>query len=358
MKKMPDDASGPRRHTRAAIETWMAGVFRATGMPDGDSKLVAQLMAEADLFGGDGHGIIRIPNYVKRLQGGGYNPRPNIRIVRERGGMAIVDGDDGMGHLVMHFATQEAIRRAKEHGIAWVGSRNSNHAGAAHVYARMPMAHDMIGLYAAVGSANHFPPWGGTELLLSTNPIAIALPTDKEPPVVLDMATTVSSMGKIKQAEIRGEKLPEGWVIDRDGNPITDPKEAHHGFLLPIGGPKGYGLCFALGALAGTLNGAAFGRNVVDFNADATSKTNTGQFICALSIDAFMDVMEYRREMDDLVRQMKSSPKLNGVDEIRLPGERSWHTHIERQKTGIPVPPALQRQLDDVADRLGVGRLG
>src|SRR6202034_1341719 len=221
------------------------------GLPEADAATVAGLMVEADLQGSDGHGVIRLPQYQKRLQMGGVNPRPNIRVVAERPAMAIVDGDNGMGHLVMSFATSLAIEKARTQGVAWVGARGSNHAGPASLYARMPIQHDMIGMYFAVGNANHLPPWGGLDMLLSTNPIAAAIPAGEEKPIVLDMATTVAAYGKVKTKALRGETMPIGWMIDRLGKPLTDPKRAHEGMLLPLGGIeagyKGYGLALIIG---------------------------------------------------------------------------------------------------------------
>jgi LDH2 family malate/lactate/ureidoglycolate dehydrogenase len=221
----------------------------------------------------------------------------------------------------------------------------------------MPLKRDMIGLYVAVGSSNHLPPWGGTELLLSTNPIAVAIPSGQKPPIVLDMATTVAAYGKVKTKLLRGEMMPEGWMIDRMGNPLTDPKRAKEGFLLPIGGPKGYGLSLVFGILAGTLNGAAFGRNVVDFNADKKAVTNTGQFVIALDIAAFADVDEFKRDIDDIWAQMKSSDLLPGFDEIRLPGERLARTKEDYTANGIPIQETLAARLDELAASLGVAAL-
>jgi L-2-hydroxycarboxylate dehydrogenase (NAD+) len=222
------------------------------------------------------------------------------------------------------------MEKAATTGVAWVGARHSNHAGPASLYATMPLKKDMIGLYIAVGSANHLPPWGGTEMLLSTNPIAVAVPSGQNVPIVLDMATTVAAYGKVKTAAQRGEAMPEGWMIDREGNPLTDPKRASEGFLLPIGGPKGYGLALIFGILAGTLNGAAFGRDVVDFNADSTSLTNTGHVIIALDIKAFADPDQFKAGIDRIWDQLKSSPRLPGVSDIRLPGERLASCNIRK----------------------------
>ncbi len=241
-------------------------------------------MADADLQGSDGHGVIRLPQYIKRIRAGGINKQPNIRIVHERAAMAVVDGDNGMGHLVVSRAVDIAIEKARTAGVAWVSTRYSNHAGPASLYARRPLEHDMLGLYFAVGNANHLPPWGGMDMLLSTNPIAAGIPTGDEPPVVLDMATTVAAYGKVKAKAKRGEQMPAGWMIDRQGQPLLDPKRAGEGFLLPIGEHKGYGLALIVGLLAGTLGGAAMGRDVIDFNADHVSVTNTGQAILVIDL--------------------------------------------------------------------------
>lgn len=343
--------------TISELRVFIARVLQSVGLPESDSDRVAELMAEADARGADGHGVFRLPQYVKRIQSGGINTRPNIRVIREQAATALVDGDNAMGHLVMSRAAEIAIEKARNAGVAWVGARNSNHAGPAMLYARMPLAHDMIGIYIAVGSANHLPPWGGTAMLLSTNPIAIGVPGLRKPAMVLDMATTNAAYGKVKIKAQRNEPMPEGWMMDRQGQPLTDPKRASEGFLLPIGGPKGYGLALMFGVLAGTLNGAAFGKDVVDFNADSASLTNTGHAIIAVNIAAFADVQAFKEQADAVWDQMKSSPKLPGFDEIRLPGERSTGIYDDRVAHGIPVSRELRSSLDELADRLRVGRL-
>lgn len=346
-----------KRVSHSDLQAFITRAFEACGLPAADAARAGSLMAEADLIGADGHGVFRLPQYVERIQAGGMNTRPDIRIARERTGMALVDGDNALGHLVMSRAAEIAMDKAASTGVAWVGAFNSNHAGPASLYACMPLKRDMIGLYVAVGSANHLPPWGGTEMLLSTNPIAVAVPSGQNPPIVLDMATTVAAYGKVKTKLLRGEMMPEGWMIDRMGNPLTDPKRANEGFLMPIGGPKGYGLSLIFGLLAGTLNGAAFGRDVVDFNADKKAFTNTGHFVIALDIAAFADVDAFKRDVDEIWAQMKSSDRLPGFDEIRLPGERLARTRDDYTANGIPIPEALAAKLDEVAASLGVAAL-
>lgn len=328
--------------------------FIAVNFPDSHAGKCAELMSRADLMGQDGHGVFRLPQYIKRINNGGLNTNPNIQTITERTAMALVDGDNGMGHLVMRHATELAMDKAATTGIAWVGARFSNHAGPASLYAMMPVEKDMIGIYVAVGSANHLPPWGGTEMLLSTNPIAVAIPAAKHPPIVLDMATTVAAYGKVKTAAQRGEQMPEGWMIDREGNPLTDPSKASEGFLLPIGGPKGYGLSLVFGILAGTLNGAHFGREVIDFNADSKSVTNTGHFVIALDIKAFADPGQFKAGIDLVWEEMKSSPTLPGVDEIRVPGERLASVTKRNSENGIPVSGSLQASLSSLARQLNV----
>ena len=301
--------------------------------------------------------MIRLAPYIKRIKAGGINLQPEIRVIEERAATALIDGDNAMGHLVMARAAQLAAAKARTAGIGWVGSRLSNHAGPASLYARMALPQDMIGLYFAVGNANHLPPWGGLDMLLSTNPIAVAVPAGDEPPVVLDMATTVAAYGKVKAKAQRGEMMPEGWMIDRQGQPLLDPKRADEGFLLPIGGYKGYGLSLIVGLLAGTLNGAAMGRDVLDFNHDFETTTNTGQAIAMIDLAAFGDVAAFKQRVDTVVRDLRASERMPHVDRIWLPGEQSHAKRLAYARDGIPVGPALRRALDAVAVEIGIAPL-
>jgi LDH2 family malate/lactate/ureidoglycolate dehydrogenase len=269
--------------------------------------------------------------------------------------MALVNGDNGMGHLVMQRAADTAIALAKENGVAWVGARRSNHAGAAGVYASMTLPHDMIGIYAVVANANHMPVWGAAESLLSTNPIAFAVPAGSEPPVVLDIATTVVSYGTVKAYKLQGKPMPEGWMIDaKDGKPVTDSAKSAEGLLMPIGGHKGSGLALVLGLLAGVLNGAAFGREVVDFNADDESACNTGHFIIALDVSRFLPIAIFKSEIDRHLRDLKSSPVLPGFDSIRLPGQQRQARRAERARDGVPVLTEVVELLDKLAAELKI----
>ena len=347
MSETATSVPSPPRVGITELQKFITRALTSAGIPTDDAAQVASLMAESDARGGDAHGIFRLQQYVKQIQSGGINARPNIRILSDRAGTALIDGDNALGHLVMKRAAELAIEKARHCGIGWVGTRHSNHAGPAQLYARMAAEKDMIGLYFCVGNANLLPPWGGTEVLLSTNPISIAVPALKHPSIVLDMATTNTAFGK----------MPEGWMIDRQGQPLTDAKRASEGFLVPVGGPKGYGLALMFGLLAGTLNGAAFGRDVVNYTVDSKTPSNTGQAIMALDIATFADVETFKQNVDELWDVMKSSPTLPGVDEVRLPGERSEQLYRERMENGVPLAAELRKVLDELADRLGIERL-
>jgi LDH2 family malate/lactate/ureidoglycolate dehydrogenase len=233
----------------------------------------------------------------------------------------------------------------------------SNHAGPAALYVTMPLKHDMIGLYFAVGSSNHLPAWGSSETLLGTNPMAFAVPAQDEPAIVLDMSPTVVAFGKVRLAAQCGEQMPVGWMIGKDGKPLTDPKRMDEGHLLPIGDYKGSGLSLIVGLLAGALNRAALGRDVIDFTKEISSATNTGQAIAAISIDAFLPATDFKRYVDQVIRDIRNSQKLPGVERIWLPGEQS-HTKLQdRRAHGVPVPKSLRDNLDAVARDLNVAPL-
>ena len=350
--------SGATRIPAHTIVAFIRDALLKVDLPDGDAAKTAELMVAADLAGADAHGVFRLPQYVKRTKAGGINPRPKIEVTKTAPATAMVDGDNGMGHLVMARAADTAISLAKETGVAWVGARRSNHAGAAGVYAELALQHDMVGIYAVVANANHMPVWGGAENLLGTNPVAFAIPAGEEPPVVLDIATTVVSYGTVKAYKMQGKPMPEGWMINpKDGTPLTDSARSAEGLLLPIGGYKGSGLALVLGLLAGTLNGAAFGRDVIDFNYNDTDACDTGHFFIALDVSRFIPIDVFKREIDRQLHELRQSKRLPGVDAIRLPGEQRAQRRDDRQYYGVPIVEEVMVQLDRLAAELGVAKL-
>jgi LDH2 family malate/lactate/ureidoglycolate dehydrogenase len=348
-------AESTRRIPAGAIRSFMTDAFRACGLPEVDAVTVAGAMLDADLSGSDAHGIFRLPGYVRTLKSGHINPRASIRVLERSPATALVDGDNGMGHLVMTYAANLAVEIAREAGMAWVGVRRSNHSGAGSTYAAIPLAHGMGGIYSVVASANHMAMWGGAETLLGTNPVAVAIPAGEEAPVVLDIATSVASNGAIRTYANEGRPMPEGWVISReDGQPITDGRRLAEGIFVPVGEYKGSGLALVLGLLGGPLNRAAFGRDVKDTAADQARETNTGHFVIALDVSRFLPLAAFTAEIDRHVRDLASSQRLPGVDEIRIPGQGRLARRADREQNGVPLSETLLKQLADVAKSLTI----
>ena len=351
-------AAAPRVPASVLIG-FIADALGTCGLPAADARRVGELMVEADLTGADAHGVFRLPQYVRRLRQGGMNPAPRIAVSRRAPAVAVVEGDDAMGHLVMDRAAETAVEIAREAGVAWVGARASNHAGSGAVYAALPLRAGMVGIYTVVASANHMAPWGGSDSLLGTNPLAVAVPMGNRDPVVLDMATTVVSYGTVKNNALLGQPMPEGWMVDRaTGEPLTDPARSAEGVLLPIGGYKGSGLALVLGLLAGPLNRAAFGRDVVDFNADERTETRTGHVLIALDVARFLDPAAFHAEVARHLDDLRGSARLPGVERIRLPGDMRAARRRDRAANGVPISTQLAVRLDALAAEIGVPPLG
>ncbi|MGH9213300.1 MAG: Ldh family oxidoreductase [Acidimicrobiales bacterium] len=335
------------------LVAFASALFEAVGVVPDHAAITSQRLVEADLRGRTGHGLIRVGSYVERIEAGGVKVRPDIRVVHETPVSAQVDADNGLGQVAMTIATEVAIAKATETGLAWVGTVHSNHAGAAGLYPAMAARRGLIGLYVAVANGNAMPPWGGSDRLLGTNPIAVGIPADGQPPFLLDIATTVVSHGSIKTTAMAGEEMPKGWVVDATGRPITDPTRARDGFLAPIGGYKGSGLNIAIGLLAGVLNGAAFGRSVVEHVADLETPTNTGQALLVMRPDLFMPATEALSSITRHLDELRRSGSAGGVP-LRLPGDRAAELEAENRARGIPIPDPLCESLVALAARLGV----
>jgi L-2-hydroxycarboxylate dehydrogenase (NAD+) len=349
------ETENTRRYAAATLRGFLIEVLRACGLSETDAATVAWGMLEADLTGSDAHGVFRLAGYVRQLKRGAFNPRPSITVIERAAATALIDGDQGMGHVVMSYAARLAIELARASGVGWVGAKRSNHAGAGAIYAAIPVEHDMVGIYGAASSINHMAPWGGTEPLLGTNPIAVAIPAGREPPVILDIATSLASNGAIRTHELEGRPMPEGWVQSRqDGSPITDPRRINEGTYLPMAGYKGSGLSLVIGLLAGPLNRAAFGRDVRDFTAPPGGDLNVGQFVVALDVARFLPPDVFKAEVDRHIRDLNASRPLPGVDEIRVPGQGRVARRREREANGVPLSPVLVAQVDEVAKSLAV----
>jgi LDH2 family malate/lactate/ureidoglycolate dehydrogenase len=347
------------RYPAAALIAFTRDALLACGVPAADTAIAADKMIEADLTGFDAHGIFRLGFYVSNLKQGRVNPKAAIKVLQRAPSTALLDGDNGIGHLVITTAANLALDMARQTGIGWVGVRQSNHAGAAAIYPEMIAHQGMVGMYAAVSTANHMALWGSAEPLLGTNPIAIAIPAGKEAPVVLDIATSVASFGTIRQYQISGTPMPDGWVVNKQtGQPVNDPKKVSEGVLMPIGDHKGSGLALIIGLLAGVLNGAAFGRDVVDATGPGSGPSNTGQFVLALDVARFVAPEVFAAEVDRQLGELRSSPRLPGVEAIRIPGEDRRRRRADRVANGVHLPPVLMKQLDELAGSLKIAPLG
>ncbi|WP_034422622.1 Ldh family oxidoreductase [Thermanaerosceptrum fracticalcis] len=335
------------------LKSFCITLLRQVDVPEADAEIVADNLVSADLRGIASHGVSRLPIYIKRIQLGLVNPCPRPRVIKATPTSLLIDGDNGLGQVIGFKAMNEALALARAQGQALVGVNNTNHIGIGAYYALQAVREDMIGICLTNASA-HMAPWGGIKPLLGTNPIAVAVPAGDFPPVVLDMATSIVARGKILLAAKKGEKIPLGWALDKNGNPTEDPNEAIHGSVLPLGGPKGYGLSLMVDILAGVLTGAFFGGHVPSMTEDFTSKLNEGIFLGAFKVDNFMPVEFFKKRMDQLISELKDSPKAPGVVEIFMPGEIEYKCSVERLKAGIPLNEEVRNELNKLAKSLKV----
>lgn len=325
----------------ASLKATVASIFVDRGVPSDDAAVVADSLVDADLRGVSSHGVVRVRTYVAGIQNGSINPRPNVQIAVDEGARALVDGDDGMGQVAAQYAMRAAIERAQQHGIGAVGLQRSRHCGAMAYWAIQALAADCIG-FATTNAGLNMAPTGGLDKIVGNNPLAIAVPTNRPWPMVLDMATSVVAGGKLDVAAIRGQKIPPGWATDLEGRPTDDPVVARKGLLLPVGGPKGYGLALMLDVLAGVLTGARFGGGL--------GPTGSGQFFLALKIDGFMPIDAFKSRMDLVIDQIHASRLAPGSERIFVPGEIEYEMSQRRVRAGIPLEVPIVRDLERLAN--------
>ena len=313
-----------------------------------NASIVADCLVEADLRGVQTHGLSRLPLYVERLKRKMLKPNPEMRLSHITAVCASLDGDNGFGFLVGRRGMEEAINMAKKHGVGIVAARNSNHFGMAASYLLQAIN---AGYFAFVFSnaATSMPPWGGREGLFGTNPFAAGAPSNKQVSFVLDMSPAVAARGKIRLAEKRGEPIPEGYALDKEGKNTTDPKEALGGVVLPIGTYKGSGLSMLMDILSGVVSGAGFAGGVNDQYNNWVNAQNVGHFFMALKPGIFLTEKEFYARMDRLVEHVKAVPLADGFDEILMPGENEARLAASRMKSGIPYAKADLMSLERLA---------
>lgn len=338
-----------------ALRRFAEAAFEAVGVPPPDAAITVDNLIEANLRGVDTHGITRVLlPYIRRIQKGMMRPTTEVTVVRERPSTALLDGRNGIGQVIATRAMELAIEKAAVTGSAWVSVFHSNHFGAAAYYAQMAVQRDMVAMIATNGPAA-VAPWGGRQPILSTNPIAFAVPAGNAPPVVLDMATTVVSRGRINLFAKQNLEIPYGWALDEEGRPTNNPHAALRGTLLPMAGYKGYGLSLIVDLLSGVLSGANYGMHFAGHLAEYDRPPhNVGSLFAAVSVDSFMEVDRFKERVDVALREIKDSPLAPGVERIYAPGEIEFETRQRRLKEGIPLPAEVISDFRSLATELGI----
>lgn len=328
----------PRR-----LEAYSARILERAGLASGDAALVSTSLVDANLRGVDSHGVSRIPIYVERLGRQLVNPRPDVRVVHETGGCLQIDGDNGMGQVVMARSLDMAMDRLPTHGTVSVGIKNSNHYGSGAFFAKRAIARNAA-LFLYGNASSTMSAWGGRDRYLGTNPYTFGIPAGSGEPMILDMATSVVARGKIILASQLGDDIPEGWAVDPDGNPTTDAQAALKGSVLPFGGPKGYGIALMVEVMAGVLSGAASGPDVGDLYDHLDRPQRAGAFFTLLDVGAFLPVDEFETRMDTLVTGLAASAPPGG--EVLIPGEPEARKATRNEEQGLSIPASVVSKLE------------
>lgn len=334
------------------LQTLVTGIFGQCSMKPADAALLADSLVFADLSGVHSHGVLRVPEYVKKLTTGGVDPQGEPRIVRDGAACLVVDGGNSMGQIGASFAMRQAIERAYTFGLAAAAIRGSNHCGALAYFTRMALEHDMIGI-ATTNALPTMAPWGGADRILGINPLSIAVPTAEQEPIVYDAAFSGSSHGKIRVYGQKGLSLPEGWALDREGRPTTDPAVAIDGLLAPIGGFKGTGLALIMGLLSSMLSGAAYGTELGDI-VNGPIAGQDGHFVLALRVSAFEESATFKRRVDGAIAQIHGSRLAPGAQAVYAPGEVEARNRREYGREGIPLNHVTLAGLAEAGEQFGL----
>lgn len=328
-------------------------VLDKIGIVKSDAERVSDVLVSADLRGIKSHGLARLPIYVKRLQEGLINKKPNIKAIKENKGVALLDGDNGLGQVVSSTAMKKCIDLAKEYGFSIVGLKNSNHFGIAAYYSMMASENDLIG-FVATNTSPLMAPFGGCEAMLGTNPFTVSIPAGKEADIVLDMATSLVPRGKIEVSKRNGQKIPSNWAIDAEGNPTDNPIEALKGTLLPVGGPKGYGMAVVIDILAGLMTGATYLDQVGSLFGDHDKNQNLGMIMVTLDVSNFMEIEEFKEKIDEYIYSIRDSKKVPGNGRIYLPGEIEYNNTVRNKEEGIKLESALVEEIRELSNSLDI----
>jgi len=340
------------------LEEFMVDVFKAAGVPEDDAKICADVLIESDKRGIDSHGINRLKTiYIDRIKDGILNPVTKFEIVREGPTTAVVDGNNGMGMVVAKKSMEMAIEKARKYGMGMVAVRNSTHYGIAGYYATMATKENMIGI-TGTNARPSIAPTFGVENMLGTNPLTFGIPTDEEFPFVLDCATSISQRGKIEVYAKLGKQLPPGWVIDENGNTMTDPNETlialtkGKAALTPLGGIgedtagyKGYGYATVVEILSAALQSGSYLKMLTGIENGKKVPYRLGHFFIAIDVSAFVDPDEFKKTTGNILRELRNSRKAPGHDRIYTAGEKEYLAYLERKEKGVPINEELQKEI-------------
>ena len=337
------------RISAADLNSFTKEVFISVGLPPEDAEIEAELLVWANLRGIDSHGVLRIPFYIDAVEKGLMNPNPNIEVLNETSATVMYEADRAFGPVVTTKVMKHVISKAKDSGICWGLIKDTTHQGAMAYYSLMAAEASMAGI-AIVCSPPNMAIHGSKSPGAHNSPISIAVPAMKENHLVLDMATSVAAAGKISVAKDKGISIPSDWALDSTGVPTTDPSLAT--ILLPAGGPKGSGLALMFESLSSIMAGnPLLAPNLTGKQAERRIIQNS--IVVAINISAFTDITKYRLNIDDLVKNLKTLPKAEGVEEIFVPGEPESRVYKDRSKNGIPVPLGTLSNLEVVSKKLG-----
>ncbi len=327
-----------------SLSRFVTAIFQSAGCSEDGARDTAECLVQTNLWGIDSHGVLRTPEYLKRFQSGAMNGQPEVQTLKTGGALEVLDADNGAGYVAGRAAMTRAIELAKMGNIAAVGIINSNHCGAASLYARMALEQGMIGIAMSNVAPNMVAP-GGSKPITGNNPIAVAVPTFGEFPFVFDISLSAVSGGKILVAAKNGEEIPLGWATDREGRPTTDPNVGFKGFLLPMGGHKGFGLSLLVDILCGVITGGSFQHELKSMYVYPEDPSNTAHLMMVINPLCLMSEDQLKSRMAEFFETVKQSPMWDDNSEMLLPGEIEYRKEQERLSNGIPIPGPLYDEL-------------
>nr|MDO8076288.1 Ldh family oxidoreductase [Candidatus Freyarchaeota archaeon] len=350
------------------LRSFMTEVFVGCGVPREDAVIRADVLITSDLWGIESHGIQRLKMYYDRIRNGAQLPVTRMSVVREGATTALVDGGNGMGHVVAYRCMRMAIEKARKYGVGAVAARNSTHFGIAGYYVMMAVREGMIGM-AITNARPAVAPTFGVEPMLGTNPLTFGCPTDEEFPFIIDCATSITQRGKIEVLDRAGKPTPEGWVIGPDGVPLTDTKAilrdlvAGTAAFLPLGGAgetlgghKGYGYSTLVEILCAALGGGPYLKGLSGGDKEEKKPYRLGHFFLAVNVSSFTPLDEFKKTAGNILRELRNSRKAPGQTRIYTAGEKEYEKQKERMKTGIPINPSLQKDILTMKEELGLGQ--